>query len=53
MSESELHSATVLCSDINYGKRLVAGELGTENVEWKVEYVPETHQIRLTGTVKD
>ena len=53
MSERKLLTATVLCSDINYGKRLIAGELGTEDIKWEVEYVAETHQVRLTGTVKE
>jgi len=45
--------ASVLCDDVNFGKRLVAGELGTENIWWEVEYVGEPKKIRLTGTVQD
>lgn len=43
--------ASVLCDDPNYGKRLVAGELGTDNVWW--EYAMENGRLRVTGTVQD
>ena len=46
-------TASIVCEDVNYGKRLVAGELGTENIWWELEYVPEQHKVRLTGTVQD
>lgn len=44
--------ASVLCEDPNYGKRLVAGELGTDNVWWEYEMDP-TGKLRVTGTVND
>ncbi len=45
--------ASVLCEDLNYGKRLIAGELGTEDVWWEVEYVPADNKVRVTGTVQE
>lgn len=53
MSAPELRTASTVCSDVNFGKRLLAGELGTENVDWQVEYLPELKKVRLTGTVKE
>lgn len=50
-----LHSlgrqASIVCEDVNYGKRLVAGELGTDNVWWELEM--EDGKVRVTGTVQD
>jgi hypothetical protein len=46
-------TASVLCDDVKYGQRLVAGELGTDNVWWEVEYVGEPKKVRVTGTVQD
>lgn len=43
--------ASVLCEDPNYGKRLVAGELGTEDIWW--EYALEGSKVRVTGTVQE
>jgi len=43
--------ASVLCDDPNYGRRLVAGELGTEDVWWSYEM--ENGRLRVTGTVQD
>ena len=45
--------ASIVCSDVEYGKRLVAGELGTDNVWWELEYIPEQNKVRLTGTVNE
>lgn len=44
-------TASILCDDVNYGKRLVAGQLGTDNVWWEYEMDPTTHKLRVTGTV--
>lgn len=48
-------SATVVCSDPEYGKRRVAGELGTDNVDWKIELDTSSGKakIKVTGTVKE
>jgi len=46
-------SASILCDDVNYGKRLVAGELGTDNVWWEFEYVGGDYKVRVTGTVNE
>lgn len=43
--------ASILCDDVNYGKRLVAGELGTDNVWWELEM--EKGKVRVTGTVQE
>lgn len=45
--------ASVLCDDPNYGKRLVAGELGTDDVWWEYELDRETGKVRVIGTVQD
>ncbi len=45
--------ATILCDDVNYGKRLVAGELGTDNVWWELAYDRDAHKVRVTGTVNE
>lgn len=45
--------ASILCDDVEYGKRMVAGELGTDDVWWQLEYVPEQNKVRLTGTVNE
>lgn len=46
-------SASIVCDDVNYGKRLVAGELGTNDIWWELEYVPEANKVRVTGTVQE
>jgi hypothetical protein len=46
-------TASIVCDDVNYGKRLVAGELGTDEVWWELEYVPEANKVRVIGTVQD
>ena len=46
-------TASILCDDVNYGKRLVAGELGTDDVWWELEYVGGQHKVRVTGTVNE
>ena len=45
--------ASIVCSDVEYGKRLVAGELGTDDIFWELEYIPEQNKVRLTGTTHD
>ena len=46
-------TATIVCEDVNYGKRMLAGELGSENVWWELEYIPEQNKVKLTGTVQE
>lgn len=43
--------ASILCDDVNFGQRLVAGELGTDDVRWRFEM--ENGKVRVTGTVND
>lgn len=44
-------TASVLCEDPNYGRRLVAGELGTDDVFW--EYEMENGKVRVIGTLQE
>lgn len=46
-------TASVLCEDPNFGRRLVAGELGTDDVYWEYEMDEKSHKLRVTGTVID
>lgn len=46
-------TASILCDDVNYGRRLVAGQLGTDNVWWEYEMDKATHKVRVTGTVTE
>lgn len=46
-------TASILCEDPNYGKRLVAGELGTDNVWWEYAMDPKSGKLKVTGTVND
>ena len=46
-------TASILCDDPLYGRRLVAGELGTENVWWEYEMDKTSGKLRVTGTVQD
>jgi hypothetical protein len=44
-------TASVVCDDPLYGQRLVAGELGTDNVWW--EYEMQDGRVKVIGTVQD
>ncbi len=46
-------TASIVCEDVNYGRRILAGELGTENVWWELEYLPADNKVRVTGTVNE
>ena len=46
-------TASVLCDDPLYGKRLIAGELGTEDIWWEFELDKTAGKLRVTGTVND
>lgn len=45
--------ASVLCDDPLYGKRLVAGELGTDDVWWEYEFDESAGKLRVIGTVNE
>jgi hypothetical protein len=46
-------TASVLCDDPDYGKRLIAGELGTNDIWWEYELDREAGKLKVTGTVNE
>jgi hypothetical protein len=46
-------TASVLCDDPLYGQRLIAGELGTEDIWWEYEMDKAAGKLRVTGTVNE
>ncbi len=46
-------TASILCEDPLYAKRLIAGELGTEDIWWSYEMDQETGKLRVSGTVQE